>query len=89
MYWYLAITITILIATQVVRVVQNAKNLRYQNQIIERQLQGIEDVTNEDLQRQKRVFQMAEEYLNRKLGNYGGFSDDTIDHFVEKEPNDG
>lgn len=76
MYWYLAIITTILVVTQIVRVTQNAISLHHQSKVIDAQLDGIKDVTNEDLDRQRRVYKLAERYLTERLDNIDDFDDD-------------
>ena len=45
--------VLILLVTQIVRVIQNAVQLRRQNKVINKQLEGITDITNEDIERQR------------------------------------
>lgn len=62
---YLAIITTVLVATQVIRVTQNAVQLRRQTKSISH----LEDVTNQDLRTQKRANELLVEFLESKMCN--------------------
>lgn len=64
---YLAIITTILVVTQVVRVTQNAIQLKRQNKMIKEQLKDLEEVTTKDIQRQRQLHILAIAYLERKM----------------------
>ena len=64
---YLAIITTILVVTQVVRVTQNAIQLKRQNKMIKKQLEAVEEVTTKDIQRQRQLHILALAYLERKM----------------------
>ena len=53
---YLAIITTVLVVTQIERIVQNTLSLRKQNKLIDKQLNDISEITNEDIERQRRVY---------------------------------
>lgn len=59
---YLAIITTVLVVTQVIRVTQNAVQLRRQAKSISH----LEDVTNQDLRTQKRAYELLVEFLESK-----------------------
>lgn len=59
---YLAIITTVLVVTQVIRVTQNAVQLRRQTKSISH----LEDVTNQDLRTQKRAYELLVEFLESK-----------------------
>ena len=65
---YLAIITTVLVVTQIVRLIQNAVQLHKQNVLFKKQLGSIEDVTQEDFQNQRRAYKLQIEYLEKKLG---------------------
>ena len=65
---YLTIITTILVITQIVRIVQNTINLYRNNKVIEAQLKQIGDVTNEDLETQKEAYRLMVEYFKRLKG---------------------
>lgn len=63
---YLAIITTVLVVTQIIRVVQNAMQLRRQTRMMKARLDKLDDVTNEDLQMQKEAYRLIVEYLREK-----------------------
>lgn len=65
---YLAIITTVLVVTQVIRLIQNAVQLHRQNVLFKKQLGSIEDVTQEDFQNQRRAYKLQIEFLEKKLG---------------------
>ena len=71
---YLAIITTALVVTQVIRVTQNAIQLRRQV----KQLSHLEDVTNEDLRTQKKAYTLIVDYLEKRVTDeieWGGDDD--------------
>lgn len=64
---YLTIITTVLVVTQIVRIVQNTINLKRQNLIIKRQLREIEDITQKDLETQKQANALIVAYLKDKV----------------------
>lgn len=58
---YLAIITTVLVVTQIIRVIQNTLQLKRQNKLIKRQLSDINDITQEDLDNQRKVYRMLVE----------------------------
>lgn len=64
---YLTIMVTVLVATQLIRITQNAVQLHRQKKVFEKQMEGIEDITNFDIHRQRRVNELVIAYLERKL----------------------
>lgn len=65
---YLAIITTTLVATQAIRLIQNSISLRKQNLITKKQLEGIQNITNEDIENQRRMHKLAIEYFEQKIG---------------------
>lgn len=65
---YLAIITTVLVLTQVIRVTQNAIQLKRQEDEIKRNLAWLKDrdVKAEDFDRQKHVFELLEKWLERR-----------------------
>lgn len=63
LFWMVAI----LLVTQIVRVIQNAIQLRRQTKVIRKQLDGITDITNEDIERQREAYTLVVEYLKEKM----------------------
>lgn len=63
---YLAIITTVLVITQIIRVIQNRIQLHRQNVLFQKQLGQIEDVTQEDLDRQRKAYRLIVEYLENK-----------------------
>lgn len=71
---YLAIITTVLVVTQVIRVTQNAIQLRRQV----KQFSHLEDVTNEDLRTQKKAYTLIVDYLEKRVTDeieWGGDDD--------------
>lgn len=65
---YLTIITTVLVITQIIRLVQNAIQLKRQNKRIEWQLKAVEDVTTFDIQRQRKMHDLVIEYLSAQVG---------------------
>lgn len=63
---YLVIITTALVLTQIIRLIQNAIQLRRQNKMIKAQLEGLEDVTNLDIQNQRKMHRLVIEYLEER-----------------------
>lgn len=65
---YLAVTTTILIISQVIRVTQNAINLHRQKIMFERDLKGLSDLelTKEDFRMQQRFYRLAVRKMERE-----------------------
>lgn len=61
---YLVIITTALVITQIIRVVQNIMQLRRQTRMMKKQLDRLNDVTNEDLNMQKEAFRLIVEHLS-------------------------
>lgn len=64
LFWMVAI----LLVTQIIRVIQNAMNLRRQNKIMRKQLDGITDITNEDIERQREAYRLIVKFLRVVMG---------------------
>lgn len=60
---YLAIMVTILILTQIIRITQNAIQLRRQQKVFEAQLGGLDEITQEDLDMQRKAYRLIVDYL--------------------------
>lgn len=65
---YLVIITTVLVATQIVRLIQNTIQLYIQNQKIDGKLKWIydNDISEKDFETQREVFRLAKEYLEDK-----------------------
>ena len=59
---YLAIITTVLVITQVIRLIQNSINLQRQN----KQLKDIPNITDEDIEMQKKAYKLIVERLERE-----------------------
>lgn len=64
---YLVIITTVLVITQVIRIIQNTISLHRNNKVLKAQLSEFEEVTNEDMQRRRRVDILLEKYLSDKI----------------------
>lgn len=67
---YLAIITTVLVVTQIIRLIQNAVQLRRQNVLFKKQLKDLADmeVTEKDFEVQKKAYRLMVEYLEKELG---------------------
>ena len=63
MNMYLAIITTVLVVTQIVRVVQNGINLYMSNKKIKAALNQVSDITEEDLKTQREAYRLIVEHL--------------------------
>ena len=65
---YLTIITTILVITQIIRLIQNAINLHRQNQAIERDLSWIKDrdITQRDFDVQRECFYLLRDWLKKQ-----------------------
>lgn len=63
---YLVIITTVLVVTQIIRLIQNAMQLHRQTKMIKAQLEGLEDVTNLDIQNQRKMHRLVIEYLEER-----------------------
>ena len=63
---YLTIMVTILVLTQIVRIIQNTIQLRRQYKLFQAQLGQLDDITQEDLDMQRRAYllQRIQHYLS-------------------------
>ena len=64
---YLTVITTALVITQIIRLIQNAIQLKRQNNAIERQLKDVEDITTFDIQRQRKMHDLVIAYLSEKM----------------------
>ena len=73
---YLTIMVTVLVLTQIVRIVQNTIQLRRQYKLFQAQLRRqyklfqaqlgqLDDITQEDLDMQRRAYRLIVDYLER------------------------
>ena len=60
---YLVIITTVLVITQIIRLAQNTMSLRKQNQHIKKQLKGLYDITQEDIDNQRKAYKLVAEYF--------------------------
>ena len=63
---YLTSITTVLVATQIIRLVQNAVQLRRQNILFRKQLGQIDDITQEDLDIQRKAYRLMVKYYERR-----------------------
>ncbi len=62
---YLTIMVTVLVATQVIRIAQNTIQLHRQNKLIKKEIAHLSDVTQEDFDNQRKAYKLAIEYFER------------------------
>ena len=67
---YLTIMVTVLVATQIIRIAQNAINLYRQRDVIQKQIGWIKDTypTEAEFIEQREVYHMLHEWLEFKVG---------------------
>ena len=65
---YLTIITTILVITQIIRIVQNAINLYRQNKVMDEQLKHIGMVTDEDIETQKEAYSLIVKHFKTEKG---------------------
>lgn len=63
---YLTIITTVLVLTQIIRITQNAIQLRRQKKLFEAELGQIKDITPDDLDMQKAVYRMLYSELTER-----------------------
>lgn len=63
---YLAIITTVLVGTQVIRIVQNTISLHRQSKTINAELDRLGKVADEDIETQKEAYRLIVEYLEAK-----------------------
>ncbi len=76
---YLAIMVTVLIATQIIRISQNALQLHRQEHEIKKTLSWIKDndISERDFDVQRDCFYLLRDYLEREMeNNYGATYED-------------
>lgn len=76
---YLTIMVTVLVATQVIRITQNAIQLRRQERAIAKDLAWIKDrdITQRDFDVQRDCFYLLRDYLEREMKiDYGAETED-------------
>ena len=64
---YLTIMVTVLVATQLIRLTQNAIQLHWQKKNILAQIGSLQDITNADISAQKKAIRLLIRYLEEKL----------------------
>lgn len=66
---YLTIMVTVLVATQVIRITQNAISLHREEKSVEQNAEWLKnnDVTEEDFKTQKEVMRMLKSVLSKKI----------------------
>ena len=61
---YLTIMVTVLVATQVIRIAQNTIQLHRQNKLIKKEIAHLDDVTQEDFDNQRKAYKLANLFGN-------------------------
>lgn len=62
---YLTIMVTVLVLTQIVRIIQNTIQLRRQYKLFQAQLGQLDDITQEDLDMQRKAYRLIVEHFER------------------------
>ena len=75
---YLAIITTVLVVTQIIRLIQNAVQLHRQNVLFKKQLKDLADMelTEKDFEVQKKAYRLAVEYLEHRVAQKYEVSND-------------
>lgn len=63
---YLTIMVTILVLTQIVRIIQNTIQLRRQYKLFQTQLGQLDDITQEDFDMQRRAYRLIVDHFEHK-----------------------
>jgi hypothetical protein len=63
---YLTIMVTILVLTQIVRIIQNTIQLRRQYKLFQVQLGQLDDITQEDFDMQRRAYRLIVDHFEHK-----------------------
>lgn len=63
---YLAIITTVLIVTQIIRIVQNGINLHRHNRVAKAELKRLGEITNEDIETQKEAYRLIVDCLKHR-----------------------
>ena len=63
---YLQIVVTVILLTQIARVVQNGINLIRQGKVFEKSCGQLDDITQQDLENQRYAYQLMIEYYERE-----------------------
>ena len=62
---YLTIITTVLVVTQIIRVCQNHIQLRRQGNLLAKQIESLPDVTDDDINLQKKAYRLIVEHLEK------------------------
>ena len=62
---YLIVMTTVLVATQIIRVMQNTIQLVRQNKMIKKEIVRLGDVTDEDIAMHREFYKLGCEYLSK------------------------
>lgn len=63
---YLVVITTVLVATQLIRIMQNFVNLHRQNKLLNAQLKELSEITDDDIKRRKEIDRLLLKYLRNK-----------------------
>ena len=63
---YLTIMVTVLVLTQIVRIVQNTIQLHRQYKLFQARLGQLDNITQEDLDMQRRAYRLIVDHIERK-----------------------
>lgn len=63
---YLTIVVTVLVLTQIVRIVQNTIQLHRQYKLFQAQLGQLDNITQEDLDMQRRAYRLIVDHFEHK-----------------------
>ena len=63
---YLQVVLTIILVTQLIRVIQNGVNLAHQSKVFKESCEQLGDVTKEDMENQRKAYRMMIEYYEKE-----------------------
>ena len=69
MLLYIAIILSFILVTQIIRVTQNGINLYRNSKIVDREVERLGGVSNEDLEIQKKAYRLIVNYLSKEENN--------------------
>lgn len=65
---YLAIITTVLVLTQIIRLIQNSIQIKRQDALIKKQLDGLDDITQIDIENQRKAYRLIIRHLEARDG---------------------
>ena len=64
---YLTVMVTVLVLTQIIRIIQNTVSLIRNNRLLKKQLDSISDITDDDIKTQREAYRLLTCFLRMKM----------------------